>query len=352
MKQNEIIQEGVLDWVKSKFAPNDPRAEQAAEADKQLKMALPAWQKFETSLVASRGITPEQMPAYITDWARRQFGSETGGPLMAIPAFSGPKVDDASATEYIKKAVHYYLTRGAGAAPDAPAASTSPTTPAGPTAPAEPDVKHNPLFMDPAIFKAAWDKYITTKGQPYQLMSDIDMLALLKSMWMRTGGTKLAEATARYKPGAQARQDALRNRAPAAPAPTAPAPAAPTAPAAPAPAAPTAPAAPAPAPAAPAPAAPTAPAAPAPAAPAPAAPAPGSPTAGFTDWKDLRSQFEAFQEAGGSMTGLTRGVLKDILLTYYTTVESHQKRLLKMAQIVKESRKIQKQILNAKKARA
>jgi len=609
MKQNEIIQEGLFGG-----AP-DPRAEQAAEVEKQLNMAFPEWQKYEASLVGSRGITPQQMPKYITDWARRQFGSEQAGPLMAIPAFPGATVDDNSAKEYIKKGVQYWLTRGANddaeqapaaAAPAAAAPAAAAPAAAAPAAeePAAPDAAHNPVFMDPTTFKAAWDKYTKTKGQPYQLISDPDMLTLLKTMWMRTGGTRLAEskpiknyvdrdltvrmwalheAVGKPRGGVQLTEDGVHQifklvteatrqekpqrpkfktakpptpdsfgqgtnmptdpyQVPGAgtspnPAPPAAAPAAPAASnalatvnarptslatvnarptslatvnARPAPtpaadpnvvdvdakdisgrAAPEAPAAPAPAPAPAAPAAPgidpamqwaldsidglkakweqagkptdseelakflqsagVDPAAvskayanmnmpipkfinkaaggvgkliggikgawqgakdvygkssassqtstrdavaqtPVQANPMPAAaggggaagvpPAAGGGAAagggggaaagggaagaaaaggggaaassdtGFADWKDLRSKFEAFQEADGAMTGAVRGVIKDILLTALKTVESKQKKLVRMAQIVKESRKIQKQILNAKKARA
>ena len=589
MKQNEIFQEGLFG------STPDPRAEQAAEAEKMFKIAGPAWQKYESSLVASRGITPEQMPQYITNWARQYFGAP-GQPFNEIPAFPGTSVDDASAAEYIKKGVHFWLTRGAGAdggqAAPAPAAGDQPAAaaPAAAEAPAAPDDAHNPVFMDPATFKSAWEKYTATKGQPYRLISDPDMLSLLKTMWMRTGGTKLAEskpvknyfdrdltvrmwalneAVGKPRGGVQLTEDgvhqifklvteATRQEKPQRPkfktakpptpdsfgkgtdmptnpyqvpgAGTSPNPAQPAA----APAAPAAsnalatvnarPNAVVPAtaarraapvdpnvvdvdardvtdraaPAAPqaAPAAPTAPTidpamqwaldsieglkakweqagkptdseelakflqsagvdpaavskayanmnmpipkfinkaaggvgkliggikgawqgakdvygktsaasqtstrdavaqTPVRANPMPAAaggggaagvppaaggaapgaaaggggaagvpPAAGASTAGaaggaaakgtgFSDWKDLRSQFEAFQEAGGSMTGQVSGVIKDILLTALRTVENHQKRLARMSQIVKESRAIQKRILIAKKARA
>ena len=71
--------------------------------------------------------------------------------------------------------------------------------------------------------------------------------------------------------------------------------------------------------------------------PAPGAPAtdanvaaPGGDTTGtaapgtglIKDWKQLRDAFEQFQEADGSMVPQVRGVLRDILLTAFATVES------------------------------
>ncbi len=54
----------------------------------------------------------------------------------------------------------------------------------------------NTLFSDPAAFKAEWDKYVESKSAtaPYQLIADPAMLAVLKDMWMRTGGTNLKES--------------------------------------------------------------------------------------------------------------------------------------------------------------
>jgi hypothetical protein len=57
------------------------------------------------------------------------------------------------------------------------------------TATVDPSAK---LFKDPALFKAEWDKYIAAQTQPYQLISDTRMVEVLKDMWMRTGGTKVA----------------------------------------------------------------------------------------------------------------------------------------------------------------
>ena len=64
------------------------------------------------------------------------------------------------------------------------AGNTAPTT-----VTVDPSAK---LFKDPALFKAEWDKYIAAQTQPYQLISDTRMVEVLKDMWMRTGGTKVA----------------------------------------------------------------------------------------------------------------------------------------------------------------
>jgi hypothetical protein len=58
--------------------------------------------------------------------------------------------------------------------------------------------------------------------------------------------------------------------------------------------------------------------------------APGGDTTGtaalgtglIKDWKQLRDVFEKFQDADGSMVPQVRGVLRDILLTAFATVES------------------------------
>ena len=50
--------------------------------------------------------------------------------------------------------------------------------------------------------------------------------------------------------------------------------------------------------------------------------APAAGTGLIKDWKQLRDAFEQFQEADGSMAPQVRGVLRDILLTAFATVES------------------------------
>lgn len=50
--------------------------------------------------------------------------------------------------------------------------------------------------------------------------------------------------------------------------------------------------------------------------------APAAGTGLIKDWKQLRDVFEKFQEADGSMVPQVRGVLRDILLTAFATVES------------------------------
>ena len=105
--------------------------------------------------------------------------------------------DELGRTEPIMDPVSNPLTPGpapapptANVAPTPPTANVAPTTTTTTTPPA-PGPGKNPLFKDPAVFKAEWDKYVASNGgEKYRLISDPEMLILLKSMWKRTGGTK------------------------------------------------------------------------------------------------------------------------------------------------------------------
>jgi LysM repeat protein len=66
----------------------------------------------------------------------------------------------------------------------------------------------------------------------------------------------------------------------------------------------------------------------------------------FADPKKLAASFESFMDADGRMPPQLRGVLKDILLTALRTVENRQR---KLNNIIKESKKIEKQIVAIKK---
>lgn len=55
------------------------------------------------------------------------------------------------------------------------------------------------IFTDPEEFKSAWDAYVNSKGENYQLISDPKMLKVLKDIWMEGGGTVLKETF--YKSG-------------------------------------------------------------------------------------------------------------------------------------------------------
>lgn len=56
--------------------------------------------------------------------------------------------------------------------------------------PAKPSAPDYSMFKDANKFKAEWDKFVSQNGN-YKLIADPRMLEVLKSIWMRTGGTKL-----------------------------------------------------------------------------------------------------------------------------------------------------------------
>lgn len=166
------------------------------------------WQTQVASLKAA-GIDMKDPATYqqkLLDWfSKTAFKKPTTAQQMGnIPGLGAAQIYD-----YFKKGVGLYLAGQLGgeqpttaSAPTADpaaggAAVTSPGTSGAPgtdTPAAEPapDPARDPLFKDPNVFKAEWDKYMSTQSQPYQLISDTRMLEVLKSMWMRTGGTKLA----------------------------------------------------------------------------------------------------------------------------------------------------------------
>lgn len=87
----------------------------------------------------------------------------------------------------------------------------------------------------------------------------------------------------------------------------------------------------------------------APEAPAAAPAAGGGGSSIFADPKKLTYEFESYMEAGGTIPPQMRGVLKDILLTALRTVESKQR---KLNAIIKESKRLQKQVIALKKRKS
>ena len=94
-----------------------------------------------------------------------------------------------------------------GATPPAPGAETpkpegGATPPApdaeAPAAEEKPKAGKNPMFKDPTKFKAEWDKYVEGQNAKnkangmgdFKLISEPKLLAVLKQMWMSSGGTK------------------------------------------------------------------------------------------------------------------------------------------------------------------
>ena len=78
-----------------------------------------------------------------------------------------------------------------GATPPAPDAEA-------PAAEEKPKAGKNPMFKDPTKFKAEWDKYVEGQNAKnkangmgdFKLISEPKLLAVLKQMWMSSGGTK------------------------------------------------------------------------------------------------------------------------------------------------------------------
>lgn len=59
--------------------------------------------------------------------------------------------------------------------------------------PTEPVQNKTSVFTDPTAFSNAWDSYVSSKGNNYQLIADPRMLAVLKDIWQRSGGQQVKE---------------------------------------------------------------------------------------------------------------------------------------------------------------
>ena len=86
-----------------------------------------------------------------------------------------------------------------GAEAPKPGAETPPAPGAeAPAAEEKPKAGKNPMFKDPTKFKAEWDKYVEGQNAKnkangmgdFKLISEPKLLAVLKQMWMSSGGTK------------------------------------------------------------------------------------------------------------------------------------------------------------------
>ena len=245
MKFTEIQNEGILDniahpiaYAKGVLTPGQSGAGSVAQqqSDNELTKlaheAMPIWKK-QVAGDAARSI--ESTPARLQQWATRFFE-------IKAPPYSGAQLTDSGVIKYLKAAYALRYSKSElddpapdptnpgptppgptppgptppgptppgptppgptppGPAPDptnptppGPAPTTAnvaPTTTTTPETPPAPGPGKNPLFKDPAVFKTEWDKYVASKGgENYRLISDPEMLILLKSMWKRTGGTK------------------------------------------------------------------------------------------------------------------------------------------------------------------
>lgn len=99
---------------------------------------------------------------------------------------------------------------GAGPQPITPAAPKEPAPTSGTQGPAAPTTGNiNPpvatvgylkpedkgnIFVDPNAFKSAWESYLKTKPGNYRLITDQDMLGLLKQLWKHAGGVETKES--------------------------------------------------------------------------------------------------------------------------------------------------------------
>ena len=238
IKDVEPLNEGPLDFAKKvagAIASPIKTASQAMDrsaGNKQLddltKRMMVNWQaQVAAQNAAGNPMTdPKIYQQKMLKWfSTAAFGKDLGVITQAMGPLTG--VDAGSVNNYLRKAIALNqageFEGGSGAAPaggagpaggtdpaggttgnvPAPGGSTTGNVPtpgggttgntAGNAAPAtatvDPSAK---LFKDPALFKAEWDKYIAAQTQPYQLISDTRMVEVLKDMWMRTGGTKVA----------------------------------------------------------------------------------------------------------------------------------------------------------------
>jgi hypothetical protein len=62
------------------------------------------------------------------------------------------------------------------------------------------DATQNPVFRDPAAFKAEWDKFIKAQPENYKLITNTELLGVLKDMWKYSGGVR-AESKNNKKQG-------------------------------------------------------------------------------------------------------------------------------------------------------
>jgi hypothetical protein len=356
MRSNEIINEGPI-WqgIKSKlsggtYTGGAETARGQAEIVKYGKMAEPNWFKAQAAYT-QQGVTPAELPDQLTAWAKKWFETpalpdyktstkqqlvtnqgvraylQTAAAHQLAPDRTTPTAPVAPTTPTTPTAPVAPTTPTTPTAPvapttpTAPVAPTAPTTPTAPTAP-EGDTVHA-MFKNPTAFKAEWDKFMASNPN-YKLIADPALLSGLKTMWMRTGGTKLENKTVdssnqqvdEATPGSRKSfKRAVTPSVDLAPEPTALEIPEPTA-----------------APLEPTRIEPTLD-------PESAAPAVGSSI--FADPKKLLASFESFQEADGRLPPAFRGVLKDILLTALRTVESKNR---KLNAIIKESKHLQKQV--------
>ena len=218
MRAKELVQEGPLDFVKRVGAGIGGAMDsnstfktgyQQAAADQQLtdyaKKTYPAWNQAIVSF-KQQGVTDPQLGPEMVNWASDYFG-------LQAPPFTGP-VTAQSSMEYLKKLWAMKMAPRKANQSQTPTPEPQQTEPqqtepqqtepqqttTGNTTPTTSNVASNTdtvssvdpmhaMFKDPAAFKAEWDKFVASKPN-YKLIADPALLAVLKNMWMRSGGLK------------------------------------------------------------------------------------------------------------------------------------------------------------------
>lgn len=227
-----------IQGAKAGMAASTAKSTQQDLINRVAQKAIASWSTQSQNIKASTGNPPKAED--LTKWW--QGYSKSSAPIGQNNPIPNNLGNDAAVVKWLNKEVaNYMAAKAAGTAqPDAPnATDTESSAPAGATvdtpaqgtitkkedgkwynaqgqqivdakdiADLEKRAKSNPagdqtqtqaqpqtkLFSDPTAFKAEWDKYVASKGgEKYQLIADPAMLDVLKNIWMRTGGTKLAE---------------------------------------------------------------------------------------------------------------------------------------------------------------
>ena len=217
MKINEILVEAPTNPRVAGGVPpavNNLKANQARTAAfNQSKLAA---QQAGTTQPATAGTTQPAQPATAGKLNPGKASSALGSFMRGAGATQGADAADAYATaqqntddgyfdhgQWIKgpkpgaQPTSQLATAGSTQAQPATAqADTTQAQPATAQAGSQSTGGNGKIFSDPVAFKAEWDKYVESKSAtaPYQLISDPAMLAVLKDMWMRTGGTNLKES--------------------------------------------------------------------------------------------------------------------------------------------------------------
>jgi hypothetical protein len=220
MRAKELVQEGPI-WsgITSKLSGGTytggyNKAVGQQQIVKLAKDAEPTWFKTQAAY-EQRGVDPQQMGPYLTQWARKWF--EVPNLPDYSKAVKSPQVTDQGARQYLQIAASYYMAPDrAGGQQQTEPQQTKPQqtepqqtepqqtepqqTTTGNTTPTTSNVASNTatvssvdpihaMFKDPAAFKAEWDKFVASKPN-YKLIADPALLAVLKNMWMRSGGLK------------------------------------------------------------------------------------------------------------------------------------------------------------------